>query len=56
MNPPPLMPGLKRGRGDEGNTRHCVLMRGLPYKADEGDIRRVSKHIFKFLLKVLYYE
>lgn len=45
MNPPPLLPGLKRGgRGDDGNTRHCVLMRGLPYRADETDIRRVRSY------------
>lgn len=46
MNPPPLLPGLKRGssgRGDEGNSRHCVLMRGLPYRAGESDIRKVSE-------------
>jgi len=55
MNPPPLLPGLKRGRGgDEGNTRHCVLMRGLPYRAEESDIRKFFSPLSPTAVHIIY--
>jgi hypothetical protein len=42
--PPPLIPGLTRrgGGGSSGRgSGDCVLMRGLPYTAGEGQIRKV---------------
>ena len=48
-NPPPPPPPSSSRRhgggghhGGGGSNSHCLLMRGLPYKANENDIRKVS--------------
>ena len=46
------------GGGGGGSNAHCVLMRGLPFKANENDIRKVNHHFlqnftFNFYLKFI---
>ncbi|CAL8069753.1 unnamed protein product [Orchesella dallaii] len=54
MHPPPLIPGLKRSREIEGNTRHCVLMRGLPFRAEEIDIRKFFAPLMPTAVHIIY--
>ncbi|ODN05134.1 Heterogeneous nuclear ribonucleoprotein F [Orchesella cincta] len=54
MHPPPLIPGLKKNREVEGNTRHCVLMRGLPFRADENDIRKFFAPLMPTAVHIIY--
>ena len=43
--PPPPPPSSSRRHGHHGSSSHCLLMRGLPYKANENDIRKVWNQI-----------
>ncbi|CAG7723426.1 unnamed protein product [Allacma fusca] len=55
-NPPPPQPvsgGRRHGHHSNSNA-HCLLMRGLPYKANEGDIRRFFDPLVPMGVHIIY--